>query len=39
MSVIANGQRELHQSVRLDGVESITFLYNITSFTPSISTQ
>lgn len=36
MSVIANGQREVHQSVTLDGVESITPLYNITSFTPSI---
>src|SRR5436309_945593 len=36
MSVIANGQREVHQSVTLDGVESITPLYNISSFTPSI---
>lgn len=36
MSVIANGQREVHQSVTLDGVEAITPLYNITSFTPSI---
>src|SRR5439155_2785489 len=36
MSVIATGQREVHQSVTLDGVESITPLYNITSFTPSI---
>ncbi|MEO7653099.1 MAG: carboxypeptidase-like regulatory domain-containing protein, partial [Bryobacteraceae bacterium] len=36
MSVIANGQREVHQSITLDGVESITPLYNISSFTPSI---
>ncbi|MFN0169234.1 MAG: carboxypeptidase regulatory-like domain-containing protein [Bryobacteraceae bacterium] len=36
MSVIANGQREVHQSVTLDGVESITPLYNISSFSPSI---
>ncbi len=36
MSVIANGQREVHQSVTLDGVESITPLYNISSFTPSV---
>jgi hypothetical protein len=36
MSVIANGQREVHQSVTLDGVESIAPLYNISSFTPSI---
>jgi hypothetical protein len=36
MSVIANGQREVHQSVTLDGIEAITPLYNITSFTPSI---
>ncbi len=36
MSVIANGQREVHQSITLDGVESITPLYNISSFSPSI---
>ncbi|MBL8236516.1 MAG: TonB-dependent receptor [Bryobacterales bacterium] len=36
MSVIANGQREVHQSITLDGVESIAPLYNISSFTPSI---
>src|SRR5882724_11422689 len=36
MSGISNGQREVHQSITLDGVESITPLYNITSFTPSI---
>lgn len=36
MSVIANGQREVHQSISLDGVESITPLYNISSFTPSV---
>jgi len=36
MSVIANGQREVHQSITLDGVESITPLYNMSSFTPSI---
>jgi hypothetical protein len=36
MSIIANGQREVHQSITLDGVESITPLYNISSFTPSI---
>lgn len=36
MSIIANGQREVHQSITLDGVESINPLYNISSFTPSI---
>jgi len=36
MSVIANGQREVHQSITLDGVESIAPLYNMSSFTPSI---
>ena len=36
MSVIANGQREVHQSVTLDGIEATTPLYNITSFNPSI---
>src|SRR5436190_2717332 len=36
MSVIANGQREVHQSITLDGVESIAPLYNISTFTPSI---
>lgn len=36
MSIIANGQREVHQSITLDGVESIAPLYNISSFTPSI---
>ncbi|MEO8132216.1 MAG: carboxypeptidase regulatory-like domain-containing protein, partial [Bryobacteraceae bacterium] len=36
MSIISNGQREVHQSITLDGVESITPLYNISSFTPSI---
>jgi hypothetical protein len=36
MSVIANGQREVHQSITMDGVESIAPLYNISSFTPSI---
>ena len=36
MSIIANGQREVHQSITLDGVESITPLYNISSFSPSI---
>ncbi|MFN7919231.1 MAG: TonB-dependent receptor [Bryobacteraceae bacterium] len=36
MSIIANGQREVHQSISLDGVESITPLYNISSFSPSI---
>ena len=36
MSVISNGQREVHQSITLDGVESIMPLYNISTFTPSI---
>src|SRR5882724_481632 len=36
MSVIANGQREVHQSVTMDGIEATTPLYNITSFNPSI---
>jgi len=36
IGVIANGQRETHQSVTLDGVESIAPLYNIASFSPSI---
>lgn len=36
MSIIANGQREVHQSITLDGVESIAPLYNISSFTPSV---
>lgn len=36
MSIISNGQREVHQSITLDGVESIAPLYNISSFTPSI---
>lgn len=37
MSVIANGQREVHQSITLDGVESIAPLYNISSFTPRLT--
>lgn len=36
MAVIANGQREGHQSITLDGVESVAPLYNVSSFTPSI---
>ena len=36
MSVIADGQREVHQSVTMDGIEVTTPLYNITSFNPSI---
>jgi outer membrane receptor protein involved in Fe transport len=36
ISVIANGQREIHQSVSIDGVEAIMPLYNHTAWTPSI---
>jgi hypothetical protein len=34
--VIANGQREIQQSVSLDGVEATMPLYNHTTWTPSI---
>lgn len=36
IAVIANGQREINQSVTIDGVEAIMPLYNITAFTPSV---
>ncbi|MEX2260325.1 MAG: TonB-dependent receptor [Bryobacteraceae bacterium] len=36
ISVIANGQREINQSVTIDGVEAIMPLYNHTAFTPSV---
>src|SRR5580700_10511823 len=36
MSVIADGQREVHESITLDGIESIMPVYNISTFNPSI---
>ena len=36
ISLIANGQREIHQSIQLDGVSAEMPLYNHTSWTPSI---
>jgi hypothetical protein len=36
ISVIANGQREINQSVTIDGAEAIMPLYNHTAFTPSV---
>jgi hypothetical protein len=36
ISVIANGQREMHQSISLDGVDAMMPLYNMTSWSPSI---
>lgn len=35
-SVIANGQREINESVTLDGVDATMPLYNVTTWTPSI---
>ena len=36
ISVIANGQREIHQNVKVDGVNAEMPLYNHTTFTPSV---
>ncbi len=36
ISVVANGQREINQSVTIDGAEAIMPLYNHTAFTPSV---
>src|SRR5437667_6835801 len=35
-SVISNGQREIHESVTLDGADATMPLYNVTTWTPSV---